>query len=75
MIPKGYLFNCPYCGKPLYKVMKDVRMDEQVNDTIDRFVAIFPQPLVNHSSDIVQSCHYCKQEFNFLGLIKEYWRK
>ena len=75
MIPKGHLFFCPNCNKPLYKVMEDVKISEQIHDTLGRFVAIFPQPLLKHSSNIVQECHYCRNKFNFLDLIRAYWRK
>ena len=75
MIPKGYVFNCPQCNKPLYVVRKDVKISEQVSDTLIRFGAIFPQPLISNTSDIEQYCHYCRKKFNFLDLVKKYWRK
>lgn len=70
-IPKGFLINCPHCRTSLYKVGMDVGMGNTVKETLNAFVAIFPQPLIDAHSEQIQTCFKCKQEFNFIGLVRE----
>ena len=74
MIPKGFIFRCPTCGKPLYKASEDVHINDHVLHSISKFVALYPQPLMSVSAKVVQKCVYCERDFNFLDLIKSYWR-
>ena len=75
IVPKGYVFNCPCCGKPLYKVSEDISLYEEVLPSINKIVAIYPQPLVYVGSLVVQKCHYCNSQFDLLMLVKTYFLK
>ena len=73
MIPKGHIFYCPTCGKPLYRVDSDIQITDPINESIGRVIAIYPQNLISHASNVIQTCNYCRNDYNILQLIKTYW--
>jgi len=71
MLPRGMLISCPSCGTMLYRLIKDIDINDPVSDSLSSIMAVYPQPIMTPSSRIVQKCFKCCVDFNFTALMRD----